>query len=110
LDLEDVHHIKPLSIEIIILLLCPLSDISKLNNKFGMVDDLKALSKVLHDWKMLLMVDILINHSVSSAIHVPCSCCLTAPVPSLTQHPTDFSSYFFKDSVHVETTVPKEAY
>ena len=44
------------------------TDISKLNDEFGTADDLKALSKALHDRKMLLMVDIVINHGALPAI------------------------------------------
>ncbi len=46
------------------------TDISKLNDKFGTADDLKALSKALHDRNMLLMVDIVLNHGAPSAIQV----------------------------------------
>ena len=47
------------------------TDISKLNDKFGTAHDLKALSKALHDRKMLLMVDIVTNHRVSSTVYIP---------------------------------------
>ena len=46
------------------------TDISKLGNKFGTADDLKALSKALHDQKMLLMVDIAINRGAPPAVYV----------------------------------------
>jgi len=37
-------------------------DPSRLNNHFGTSDDLRSLSKAIHDRKMLLMVDVVINH------------------------------------------------
>jgi len=49
------------------------TDISKLNDKSGTADDLKELSKAPHDRKMLLMVDIVLNHGLSFAIYVPYS-------------------------------------
>ena len=44
------------------------TDISKLNDKFGTAGDLKALFKALHDRKMLLLVDIVIDHGAPPAI------------------------------------------
>ncbi|KAF2202529.1 alpha-amylase [Delitschia confertaspora ATCC 74209] len=38
-------------------------DLYKLNPNFGTADDLKALSKALHDRGMYLMVDIVVNHN-----------------------------------------------
>ncbi len=46
------------------------ADISKLDDKYGTADDLKSLSKALHDRKMLLMVDIVLNHGAPPAVHV----------------------------------------
>ena len=42
------------------------TDISKLNCEFGTADDLKLLSKVLHDRKVPLMV----NYGVPPAVYV----------------------------------------
>ncbi|KAF2475422.1 alpha-amylase [Lindgomyces ingoldianus] len=38
-------------------------DLYKLNDHFGTADDLKALSKALHDRNMYLMVDVVVNHN-----------------------------------------------
>ncbi|KAI0713053.1 glycoside hydrolase family 13 protein [Cerioporus squamosus] len=42
-------------------------DINSLNSKFGTADDLKALSAALHNRSMYLMVDVVVNHMVSSS-------------------------------------------
>lgn len=41
-------------------------DINSLNSHFGSADDLKALSSALHERGMYLMVDVVVNHLVSS--------------------------------------------
>lgn len=41
-------------------------DMNSLNSHFGSADDLKALASALHDRKMLLMVDIVVNHLASA--------------------------------------------
>ncbi|KAI0753794.1 glycoside hydrolase superfamily [Fomes fomentarius] len=41
-------------------------DINSLNSHFGSADDLKALSSALHSRGMYLMVDVVVNHLVSS--------------------------------------------
>ena len=51
------------------------TDIFKLDDRFGTADDLKALSKALHDRKMLLIVGIVLNHGVSPALYVLYSHC-----------------------------------
>ena len=51
------------------------TDISKLDDRFGTADDLKALSKALHDRKLLLVVEIVLNHGVPLAIYIPYVCC-----------------------------------
>ena len=51
------------------------SDITQLNSHFGSADDLKALSKALHDRGMYLMVDVVVNHMAA------------------TQDPPDFGSF-----------------
>jgi len=52
-----------------------ITDISKLNVRFGTADDLKGLSKALHDRKVLRMVDIVLNHGLSFAVDVTYSHC-----------------------------------
>ncbi|KAI0691609.1 alpha-amylase [Earliella scabrosa] len=42
-------------------------DINSLNSHFGTEDDLKALSSALHNRSMYLMVDVVVNHMVSSS-------------------------------------------
>ena len=42
-------------------------DINSLNSHFGTEDDLKALSLALHNRSMYLMVDVVVNHMVSSS-------------------------------------------
>ncbi|KAI0338565.1 glycoside hydrolase family 13 protein [Trametopsis cervina] len=42
-------------------------DITQLNSNFGTADDLKALSKALHDRGMYLMVDVVVNHVAASS-------------------------------------------
>ncbi|PSR70436.1 hypothetical protein PHLCEN_2v13687 [Hermanssonia centrifuga] len=41
-------------------------DINSLNSHFGTADDLKALASALHDRKMYLMVDVVINHMAAA--------------------------------------------
>ncbi|KAG8848397.1 hypothetical protein FRB91_010836, partial [Serendipita sp. 411] len=55
------------------------TDISKLNDRFGTANDLKHLSDELHKRGMLFMVDIVVNH-----------------VASITTTPQDYSSFYFK--------------
>ncbi|KAL1683489.1 glycoside hydrolase family 13 protein [Schizophyllum commune] len=56
-----------------------IKDISKLNDRFGTADDLKALSDELHKRDMYLMVDVVVNNVMATS---------TDP---------DFSQYYFKD-------------
>ena len=58
-----------------------IKDISKLNDRFGTADDLKALSDELHKRDMYLMVDVVVNNVMATS---------TDP---------DFSQYYFKDKV-----------
>ena len=58
-----------------------IQDISKLNDRFGTADDLKALSDELHKRDMYLMVDVVVNNVMAPS---------TDPV---------FSQYYFKDKV-----------
>jgi len=40
-------------------------DITKLNDHFGTADDLRALTKAVHDRGMLLMIDVVANNFAS---------------------------------------------
>jgi alpha-amylase len=42
-------------------------DITQLNSHFGTADDLKALSKALHDRGMYFMVDVVVNHMAATS-------------------------------------------
>lgn len=57
-----------------------MQDISKLNDRFGTADDLKALIKELHRRDMYIMVDVVVNNVMATS---------TNP---------DYSKYFFKDA------------
>lgn len=57
-----------------------MADISKLNDRFGTADDLKALSAELHKRNMYLMVDVVVNNVMA------------------TSNTPDYSKYFFKDA------------
>lgn len=57
-----------------------MADISKLNDRFGTADDLKALSAELHRRNMYLMVDVVVNNVMATSIT------------------PDYSKYFFKDA------------
>ncbi|KAF9001959.1 glycoside hydrolase family 13 protein [Cyathus striatus] len=57
-----------------------IADVTKLNDRFGTSDDLKALSAELHRRNMYLMVDVVVNNVMSTS---------TTP---------DYSSYMFKNA------------
>ncbi|EKM82841.1 hypothetical protein AGABI1DRAFT_82568 [Agaricus bisporus var. burnettii JB137-S8] len=57
-----------------------IKDFSKLNNRFGTADDLKALVAELHRREMYIMVDVVINNVMSTSLK------------------PDYSQYFFEDS------------
>ncbi|TFK42785.1 glycoside hydrolase family 13 protein [Crucibulum laeve] len=57
-----------------------MADVSKLNDRFGTADDLKALSAELHKRDMYLMVDVVVNNVMATSLS------------------PDYSTYMFKDS------------
>ena len=59
-----------------------IADVTKLNDRFGTADDLKALSNELHRRGMYLMVDVVVNN-----------------VMGLKTDLSDLSTYMFKDKV-----------
>jgi alpha-amylase len=67
-----------------------IQDATKLNEKFGTADDLKALSAELHKRGMYLMVDVVVNNVMATS---------TTP---------DYSKYMFKDASQYHSYCPIE--